>query len=49
MTSSAFSISFALVLEVSALKSTVTPLCFTSNHVRYCLFHFLPLLSTSYA
>jgi hypothetical protein len=49
VTSSAFSISFALVLGVSVLKSTVTPFCFTSDHHCYLFIHFLPLLSTSYA
>ena len=48
MTSWAFSISFGFVLEVSALKSTVTPLSLTAAHrgLRCATFyHFCPHLT----
>jgi hypothetical protein len=49
VTSWAVSISFELFLGISAMKSTGAPILFTATHDLYCLNHFLPLLTTSYA
>ena len=49
MTSWAVSVSFGPFLGISAMKSTGAPILFTATHYLYCCFHFLPLLSTSYA
>jgi hypothetical protein len=41
--------SFGLILGVSVFKSTGASQLVTAAHHRYCIDHFLPLLSTSYA